>query len=88
MVLGEQHAVCASLASPELVRCVHSEPPGLADKSSLQAECVFTFPSGCAGAHIFAAGESERVLHQLFNDAKKSKPSIIFLDELDALVSW
>ena len=32
------------------------------------------------------AGESERVLHQLFDDAKKTKPSIIFLDELDALV--
>lgn len=34
------------------------------------------------------AGESERVLRQLFDDAKKSKPSIIFLDELDALVGW
>lgn len=31
-------------------------------------------------------GESERVLHQLFDDAKRTKPSIIFLDELDALV--
>lgn len=36
----------------------------------------------------FSAGESERVLHQLFDDAKQTKPSIIFLDELDALVSW
>lgn len=28
------------------------------------------------------------MLHQLFDDAKQSKPSIIFLDELDALVGW
>lgn len=34
----------------------------------------------------FIVGESERVLHQLFDDAKKTKPSVIFLDELDALV--
>lgn len=39
----------------------------------------------CASPYF--TGESERVLHQLFDDAKKTKPSIIFLDELDALVS-
>lgn len=41
--------------------------------------CVCAFPE-------IIEGESERVLHRLFDDAKRTKPSIIFLDELDALV--
>lgn len=45
----------------------------------------FSCPASCA-CPLTMAGESERVLHQLFDDAKKTKPSIIFLDELDALV--
>lgn len=56
--------------------------------------CTAPFPSVCylltmllfVVYHKTTAGESERVLHQLFDDAKKTKPSIIFLDELDALV--
>lgn len=43
------------------------------------------FRSVCAFPD-FIEGESERVLHRLFDDAKRTKPSIIFLDELDALV--
>lgn len=32
------------------------------------------------------AGESERVVSRLFSEAKKAVPSIIFFDEIDALV--
>lgn len=34
------------------------------------------------------AGESERVVSRLFSEAKKAVPSIIFFDEIDALVRW
>ncbi|CAM9417750.1 unnamed protein product [Scytosiphon promiscuus] len=64
-------------------------PPGTGKTTIAQAT------SQEAGAAFFSVtpssilskyqGESERVLHQLFDDAKKTKPSIIFLDELDAL---
>ena len=40
------------------------------------------------GAQIFSAfvGESERTIRDLFSRARMSAPSIIFLDELEAIV--
>ncbi|CAM9293034.1 unnamed protein product, partial [Hapterophycus canaliculatus] len=65
-------------------------PPGtgkttIAQAASQEAGAAFysVIPSTILSKY---QGESERVLHQLFDDAKKTKPSIIFLDELDALV--
>ncbi|CAM9242807.1 unnamed protein product, partial [Laminaria digitata] len=64
-------------------------PPGtgkttIAQAASQEAGAAFysVTPSSILSKY---QGESERVLHQLFDDAKQSKPSIIFLDELDAL---
>ncbi|CAM9237277.1 unnamed protein product, partial [Ectocarpus fasciculatus] len=64
-------------------------PPGtgkttIAQAASQEAGAAFysVVPSSILSKY---QGESERVLHQLFDDAKKTKPSVIFLDELDAL---
>eukprot|EP00752_Nemacystus_decipiens_P016545 g14787.t2 len=65
-------------------------PPGtgkttIAQAASQESGATFysVIPSSILSKY---QGESERVLHRLFNDAKSTKPSIIFLDELDALV--
>ncbi|CAM9727510.1 unnamed protein product [Ectocarpus sp. 4 AP-2014] len=64
-------------------------PPGtgkttIAQAASQEAGAAFysVVPSSILSKY---QGETERVLHQLFDDAKKTKPSVIFLDELDAL---
>eukprot|EP00903_Cladosiphon_okamuranus_P007677 g7441.t2 len=64
-------------------------PPGtgkttIAQAASQESGATFysVIPSSVLSKY---QGESEQVLHRLFDDAKKTKPSIIFLDELDAL---
>ncbi|KAJ1271074.1 hypothetical protein BS78_06G101100 [Paspalum vaginatum] len=64
-------------------------PPGTG-KTSLASSCAHD-----AGANLFTIngpeiisnyyGESEQSLHDVFSSAKKAAPSVIFIDELDAI---
>ncbi|KAJ3671598.1 hypothetical protein LUZ60_007677 [Juncus effusus] len=64
-------------------------PPGTG-KTSLACLCAKN-----AGAQLFTIngpeivsqyyGESEQTLHHIFDSAKKSAPSVVFIDELDAI---
>jgi len=64
-------------------------PPGTGKTSvakvlAAQARCSF-YP--IAGADVISkwVGESERKIRQLFDRARENRPSIIFIDEIDAL---
>jgi transitional endoplasmic reticulum ATPase len=64
-------------------------PPGtgkttIAKVLAAQARCSF-YP--IAGADVMSkwVGESERNIHQLFERARENRPSIIFIDEIDAI---
>ncbi|KAK1323091.1 hypothetical protein QJS10_CPA02g00742 [Acorus calamus] len=64
-------------------------PPGTG-KTSLASHCAHE-----AGVNIFTIngpeiisqyyGESEKALHEVFESARKSAPSVVFIDELDAI---
>ncbi|MFV2015445.1 MAG: AAA family ATPase, partial [Candidatus Heimdallarchaeota archaeon] len=65
-------------------------PPGtgktlLARAVANETQSSFFFLSG---ADVFSkfAGEAEKKIRELFEDAKKKAPSIIFIDEIDAIV--
>ncbi|CAN0008505.1 unnamed protein product, partial [Choristocarpus tenellus] len=65
-------------------------PPGtgktsLAEAAGREAGAAFyaVTPSSILSKY---QGESERVLRQLFEGAKKTSPAVIFLDEVDAMV--
>ncbi|KAK1299558.1 hypothetical protein QJS10_CPB13g00883 [Acorus calamus] len=64
-------------------------PPGTG-KTSLASHCAYE-----AGVNIFTIngpeiisqyyGESEKALHEVFESARQSAPSVVFIDELDAI---
>ena len=65
-------------------------PPGtgkttIARILASQAKCKFLTASG-AEINSMWVGESERAVAKLFTEARQSAPSIIFLDEIDAMM--
>lgn len=65
-------------------------PPGCAKTSlvrSLAARLAVSFYS-LSGAELYSSylGEAERALRELFAQARATRPSLLFIDELDALV--
>eukprot|EP00737_Agarophyton_chilense_P000051 gb/GEZJ01000064.1/.p1 GENE.gb/GEZJ01000064.1/~~gb/GEZJ01000064.1/.p1 ORF type:complete len:493 (-),score=56.75 gb/GEZJ01000064.1/:76-1554(-) len=65
-------------------------PPGCSKTSLVKAAARSSGASffGLSGADIFSCylGEAERILREAFSNARRVKPSIIFLDEIDAIV--
>ena len=64
-------------------------PPGvgktmIAKAVAHEAEVPFYYQSGASFVQIYVGMGAKRV-HELFNAAKKSAPSIIFIDEIDAV---
>lgn len=64
-------------------------PPGvgktmIAKAVAAEAEVPFFYQSGASFVQIYVGMGAKRV-HELFNAAKKSAPSIIFIDEIDAV---
>ncbi|XP_063782079.1 ATPase family gene 2 protein homolog B isoform X2 [Pseudophryne corroboree] len=65
-------------------------PPGCAKTTLVKAvatSCHCSFFS-VSGADLFSpyVGDSEKILSQLFRQARASTPAIVFLDEIDAIV--
>ncbi|KAK2959222.1 putative Cell division control protein 48 [Blattamonas nauphoetae] len=65
-------------------------PPGTAKTTTVKAianqlQCPF-FSFSCASVYSSYVGEAEQIVRQGFERARKASPSILFLDELDALV--
>ena len=65
-------------------------PPGtgkttIARILASQAKCKF-FATSPADVNSMWVGEGEKAVARLFNEARQSAPSIIFLDEVDALI--
>jgi transitional endoplasmic reticulum ATPase len=87
------------LENPEQARGLGVEPPtGLllygppgtgkttvARVLAAQAKCRF-FTTSAADVNNMWMGESEKAVARLFHDARLAAPSIIFLDEVDALI--
>jgi len=88
------------LENPQQARALGVEPPtGLllygppgtgkttvARVLAAQARCAF-LTSNPAEINQMWVGESEKSVQRLFNEARAQAPSIIFLDEVDALIS-
>jgi transitional endoplasmic reticulum ATPase len=64
-------------------------PPGtgkttIARVLAAEAECSF-YPVSAADVTSKWLGESERLISQLFDRARENRPSIVFIDEIDAI---
>lgn len=64
-------------------------PPGvgktmIAKAVAAEADVPFFYQSGASFVHIYVGMGAKRV-HELFAAAKKNAPSIIFIDEIDAV---
>lgn len=97
-VLGELRQLEALLAEPELASRLGVEPPRgvlltgppgtgkttVAKVLAAQARCSF-YPVSAADVSSRWHGESERSIQRLFERARAHRPSIVFIDEIDAI---
>lgn len=97
-VLGELRQLEALLAEPELAAQLGVEPPRgillagppgtgkttVARVLAAQARCSF-YPVSAADVSSRWHGESERSVQRLFERARAHRPSIVFVDEIDAI---
>jgi transitional endoplasmic reticulum ATPase len=97
-VLAELQQIEALVSSPELVDRLGVEPPRgvlltgppgtgkttIARVLAAQARCSF-YPVSAADVTSHWHGESERSIQRLFARARDHRPSIVFIDEIDAL---
>jgi transitional endoplasmic reticulum ATPase len=95
---AELQQVVAMVKNPELARSLGVEPPTgvlltgppgtgkttIAKVLAAQAGCSF-YPITGADVTSPWLGESERSIARLFDRARENQPSIIFLDEIDAI---
>ena len=95
---AELQQVVAMVKSPELARTLGVEPPtgvlltGPPGTGKTTVAKVLAAQAGCSfypitGADVTSPwlGESERSIARLFDRARENRPSIIFLDEIDAI---
>lgn len=96
--LAELQQVQALLEDPELAHRMGVEPPNgllltgppgtgkttVAKVLAAQARCSF-YPASAAELSSRWVGESEKAISRLFRRARANAPSIVFLDEIDAI---
>lgn len=99
-VLRELRQLQALVDDPELARRFGVDPPSgvllagppgtgkttIAKVLAAQASCSF-YPVSAADVTSKWAGESEQRIRDLFDRARANRPSIVFIDEIDALGS-
>lgn len=99
-VIAELQQVEALVADPQVASGLGIEPPRgilltgppgtgkttIARVLAAQARCSF-YPVSAADVRSKWHGESERSIQRLFERARANRPSIVFIDEIDALGS-
>ena len=99
-VLDELQQLQYLVEDPELARSLGVEPPtgvlltgppgtgktSIARVLAAQAACSF-YPVSAGDLTSMWLGESEKSIQRLFDRARDNRPSIIFIDEIDAIAS-